>query len=234
MQEALDLARSAMDEMQDFPIAALLVVEGKVVARERNKVISGNRLDHAEIRAIQKAISGGQLTKKERESSTLYTTLEPCMMCFGAMMNYNIGNVCYALESLGDGVVYLRKEKGRHQPSYRPPKRIFPVRREESAHLFLEFATRNQAKAWAIQWASDLANQVIVKPNKKATFRIASEGQCTIDLLSELNPEPTSGEPNALFCQVCRTAKQHVIEVTAINDLDSAESLPAEGADGGR
>jgi hypothetical protein len=144
------------------------------------------------------------------------------MMCFGAIMNYNIGRVCYALESLGDGVVYHRKETGRHQASYRPPTRAFPALRADSAQLFREFAARNHAGQWAVAWAADLAHQVIATTNERATFRLSSEGQCSTDLLAELNSEQTGNDPGAFYCRVCRTADQHRIEVCAGNNHDAA------------
>lgn len=82
---------AAMDEV---PIGAVIVKEGKVIARAHNEKEKRNcALCHAEMIAIEKA------TKKVGnwwlEGCTLYVTLEPCVMCAGAIMNSRLDRVVY-------------------------------------------------------------------------------------------------------------------------------------------
>ncbi len=82
-------------EMEEVPVGAVIVWEGKgVVARAHNTRESGkNALGHAELSAIDqacKALGGWRLHK-----ATLYVTLEPCLMCMGAILSARIGRVVY-------------------------------------------------------------------------------------------------------------------------------------------
>lgn len=76
----------------EVPVGAVIVKDGKVIARAANsREKSKNALMHAEIHAIQKAckkLGGWRLS-----GCTLYVTLEPCVMCAGAVMNSRIDRV---------------------------------------------------------------------------------------------------------------------------------------------
>ena len=91
MKEALKEAKKAYDEME-IPVGAIIVKEGKVVARAHNQ--KEKKLDttkHAEILAIQKAskkLKSWRLTDCE-----MYVTLEPCTMCAGAIINSRIKKI---------------------------------------------------------------------------------------------------------------------------------------------
>jgi len=84
MSEALQEAAKARDS-NDWAIGCIITLDGEVVARGRNRVFSAhNRLLHAETEAIR------ELQEKHFDSKgknlVLYTTLEPCPMCFGAIL----------------------------------------------------------------------------------------------------------------------------------------------------
>ena len=93
MKAALRLARKAADE-GEVPVGAVVVCEGKIVGRGRNRREGKkNALHHAEIEAIGKAckkLGGWRLHKCD-----LYVTLEPCPMCAGAIINARIKTVYY-------------------------------------------------------------------------------------------------------------------------------------------
>ncbi len=81
----------AIDEV---PIGAVIVLDGKVIARGYNKrETKNNALAHAEIVAINKACK--KLNSWRLEDATLYVTLEPCAMCAGAIIQSRIKNVVY-------------------------------------------------------------------------------------------------------------------------------------------
>ncbi|MGE0045968.1 MAG: nucleoside deaminase [Hyphomonadaceae bacterium] len=106
MDEALALARRAA-EAGEAPIAALIVDEerGEVIARQANAPIS--RYDptaHAEILALRAAaerIGNYRL----RPGLTLYTTLEPCAMCAGAISHARIARLVYGAPDEKGGAV---------------------------------------------------------------------------------------------------------------------------------
>ena len=93
MQEALLLAREAAEE-GEVPVGAVVVYEGRVIARGRNRRERGkSALSHAELEAIAEAchiLGGWRLWQ-----CTLYVTLEPCPMCAGAVINARIPRLVY-------------------------------------------------------------------------------------------------------------------------------------------
>ena len=82
----------------DIPIGALIVKNGKIISfahnkKEKNKISTY----HAEILAIEKACK--KLKSWYLNDCTLYVTLEPCMMCCGAILQSRIKRVVYATEN---------------------------------------------------------------------------------------------------------------------------------------
>lgn len=93
MREAIALARRAA-EMDEVPVGAVAVKDGKIIAaahnmRETNKCA----LHHAELLAIERACSA--LGGWRLPGVTLYVTMEPCVMCAGAIVNARIERVVY-------------------------------------------------------------------------------------------------------------------------------------------
>ena len=102
MQEALTLAREAA-EADEVPVGAIIVYQGKIIARARNRRES-DRLatHHAEIVAIEEACryrGGWRLP-----DCTLYVTLEPCPMCGGAIINARLPRVVFGAHDRRGGV----------------------------------------------------------------------------------------------------------------------------------
>ena len=93
MREALAEAELAL-AAGDVPVGAVIVKDGKVIARGRNtREAEGDALGHAEINAIREACSvlGGW----RLDGCTLYVTLEPCVMCTGACINARISRIVF-------------------------------------------------------------------------------------------------------------------------------------------
>ena len=96
MRQALVEAEKAFKK-EEVPVGAVAVVDGKVVARAHNQ--RENLIDptaHAEILCIKKAarkLGGWRLNKV-----TLYTTLEPCPMCAGAIVHARIKELVYGAD----------------------------------------------------------------------------------------------------------------------------------------
>ena len=109
-------------EIDEVPIGAVIVCDGKIVARAYNKKnTSKNALKHAEILAIQK------LQKKIKDwhfyNATLYTTLEPCPMCAGAIINFRVGRVVFGAYdkkagSCGSVINLLTQKEFNHHPDF--------------------------------------------------------------------------------------------------------------------
>lgn len=101
MTEALKLASLAAEE-GEVPVGAVVVCDGEIVGRGRNRREKGkNALAHAEIEAINEAcrtLGGWRLWKCD-----LYVTLEPCPMCTGAIINSRIRRLIYGADDLKAG-----------------------------------------------------------------------------------------------------------------------------------
>lgn len=93
MEEAFKEAQKALNK-DEVPIGAVIVKDGKIVARGRNsREKSQNALKHAEIIAINKACK--KLKSWRLDGCEIYVTLEPCPMCAGAIANARISKVVY-------------------------------------------------------------------------------------------------------------------------------------------
>lgn len=93
MREALSLAREAA-EAGEVPVGAVIVKDGAVVGRGHNRPVSGNDpTAHAEVMALRDAAV--RVGNYRLGDCVLYVTLEPCVMCAGAIMHARIARVVY-------------------------------------------------------------------------------------------------------------------------------------------
>ncbi len=82
----------------DVPVGAVIVKNGKIIAKAHNlKEKKHNPLMHAEIIAINKASK--RLKRWRLDDCELYVTMEPCMMCTGAIIQSRIKKVYYSIEN---------------------------------------------------------------------------------------------------------------------------------------
>ena len=93
MDQALDQARASYAE-DEVPVGAIVVHENKIIGFGRNKSISQNNpIAHAEIIAIQQA--SNYLKNYRLVNCDLYVTLEPCIMCLGAIFHARISRLFF-------------------------------------------------------------------------------------------------------------------------------------------
>ena len=103
MDEALQEARAALKE-REVPIGAVVVHQGEIIGRGHNKVEgSKNPTAHAEILAIRQA--GAAIGNWRLSGCSLYVTVEPCVMCLGAILLAKISELVYALREPNTGAV---------------------------------------------------------------------------------------------------------------------------------
>jgi tRNA(adenine34) deaminase len=89
----LKLASKALSK-GDFPVSAIIVKDKKIISKAYNKKESNqNAIHHAEIIAIEKACK--KLKTWRLEECEMYVTMEPCIMCFGAISQARIKQVYY-------------------------------------------------------------------------------------------------------------------------------------------
>jgi tRNA(adenine34) deaminase len=104
MKKALELASEA-EKLGEVPVGALVVCDGQVVAEAYNRKETDNDpLGHAEIYALQRAAKN--LNRWRLTGCTLYVTLEPCVMCAGAIVHSRIDRVVYAATDPKAGAVH--------------------------------------------------------------------------------------------------------------------------------
>ena len=102
MKIAIDEAHLAMNE-NEIPVGAVLVQDNKLIVQAHNRPIKNNDpTSHAEIELLRKA--GEKLQNYRLPKTTLYVTLEPCAMCFGAMIHGRIERVVFGASDPKSGV----------------------------------------------------------------------------------------------------------------------------------
>jgi len=112
MRRALALARAAA-EAGELPVGAVLVRDGVVLSEAANATIAtADPTAHAEVRALRAAAQ--KAGDWRLGGTTLYVTLEPCPMCFGAILSAHVARVVYAAgnrrEGALGGVAHLQHE----------------------------------------------------------------------------------------------------------------------------
>lgn len=142
MRLALARAEEA-GELGEFPVGAVLVAGGEVVAEGQRHCSGGgdnslvNELDHAEMTALRNLLT----TRRDIPPSavTVYSTLEPCLMCYSTLVVNGVRRVVYACEDPMGGGTSLPLD--RLSPLYR--QRHIDVRggvlRRQSLRLFQKF-----------------------------------------------------------------------------------------------
>jgi tRNA(adenine34) deaminase len=103
MRIALDLAHEA-EAAGEVPVGAVIVMDGEVIGRGRNAPIErSDPTAHAEILALREACA--VVGNYRLEGAVLYTTLEPCVMCAGALVAARIKKVAFGARDLRFGGV---------------------------------------------------------------------------------------------------------------------------------
>jgi tRNA(adenine34) deaminase len=103
MRKALALARHA-GERGEVPVGAVVVIEGTVAGQGSNSPIStSDPTAHAEILALREAARA--IGNYRLENATLYVTLEPCVMCAGALVSARVRRLVFGARDLRFGGV---------------------------------------------------------------------------------------------------------------------------------
>lgn len=136
MAQALEVARAA-GLAGEVPVGAVLVRDGELLASGGNRTIGDcDPSAHAEIVALRAA---GQTLANHRLGGTLYVTLEPCVMCMGALVQARIERLVFAARDPKSGAAVSLYELGSDSRfNHRFPVVEGPLA-EESAGLLREF-----------------------------------------------------------------------------------------------
>src|SRR5579864_9746747 len=137
MAAALEEAGRASDA-GEVPIGAVVVIDGAIVGRGFNQPISsGDPTAHAEIVAIReaaRAVGNYRLT-----GATLCVTIEPCLMCVGALVHARIGTLVYGAAEPKSGAVVSTVRGGELLGHNHRFEVVAGIREEECRGLVQEF-----------------------------------------------------------------------------------------------
>lgn len=105
MNLAIEEAKKALKN-NEVPVGAIIVKNNKVLAAAYNsKEKNNNAVDHAEILAIQEACA--KLNNWHLTDCEMYVTMEPCIMCTGALIQARISKIFYIVENPKFGVIKM-------------------------------------------------------------------------------------------------------------------------------
>lgn len=137
MKLALEEAAIAKEE-DEVPIGCVIVCEDKVIAKTHNrKEIKNNAIFHAEIEAILEA--SRVKNNWNLSDCELYVTLEPCMMCTGAIVNSRIEKVVFGAPSHKAGCLITKINLLEVNGLNHYPKIVSSVLEKECAQLLSEY-----------------------------------------------------------------------------------------------
>jgi tRNA(adenine34) deaminase len=141
MKMALKEAEKAFEE-GEVPVGAVVVIGGKIISRGYNMVEKLNDpTAHAEIIALTSAFNS--LGSKYLADATIYVTLEPCLMCAGALHWSKIGKIVWGAEDIKNGhQVYT----GDRNPFHVKTQILTGLLAEESAQLMKDFFKSKRTK----------------------------------------------------------------------------------------
>ena len=161
MRIALAQAEEAL-AAGEFPVGCVVAGKDGVVAsgrRQHSRDGQANELDHAEIVALHQLFTSHP--ELDRSSLTVYSTMEPCLMCYAALLLNGITRIVYAYEDAMGGGTALELEH--LTPLYRAMRvEIIPhVLRQESLALFKSFFNNPANHYWQ---DSHLARYTLSQP----------------------------------------------------------------------
>lgn len=135
MEAALEQAQLARDA-GEVPIGAVVALDGEIIGRGFNQPISsGDPTAHAEIVAIRAAartIGNYRLT-----GATLCVTIEPCLMCVGALVHARIGTLVYGAAEPRTGAI-VSTVRGAALPGHNHQFNVVPRLREEECRSLMQ------------------------------------------------------------------------------------------------
>ena len=137
MHLALDAAKLATTH-DDVPVGCVIVLDGKVIGTgENRREVDQDPTAHAEVVALRNAAK--QLSGWRMDGATAYVTLEPCVMCAGALLNARVSRVVIGASDEKAGAVGSRYNLLSDPRLLHEAEVTYDVLTEESAALLRDF-----------------------------------------------------------------------------------------------
>ncbi|KAH8833177.1 cytidine deaminase-like protein [Flagelloscypha sp. PMI_526] len=153
MTEAMTMAQEAMDALE-VPVGCVFVRNGECIARARNRTNElGNATRHAELEAIDSILASMSSTERREKyplrDTTLYVTVEPCMMCASALRQIGIKEVYFGCgnERFGGNGSVLGVNETLVHPVHPPYPSYGGYKREEAIMILRRFYMTENTKA---------------------------------------------------------------------------------------
>jgi tRNA(adenine34) deaminase len=139
MRQALVQAQQAFDE-DEVPVGAVVVMNNRIISRGYNQVEKLNDpTAHAEVIALTSAFN--YLGSKYLPDATIYITVEPCLMCAGALYWGKIARIVYGASDEKNGYLHVT---GVNSPFHPKTELIRGVLKDECANLMTSFFRRKR------------------------------------------------------------------------------------------
>lgn len=144
IQLAIEQARIAFNQ-GEVPVGAVIVKENQVIASAYNQTEGLKQATaHCEMLAIQQA--SRKLDNWRLTDCDIYVTLEPCMMCLGAILNSRIKKLVFSAREPRFGAVYSNLFVKTTTSIYQDPEIIEGILAEESGELIKDFFKKRREK----------------------------------------------------------------------------------------
>jgi len=144
MEMALSEAERSLDSGL-MPVGVVIVRDNAVISSGRKTGMLNKRLDHAELMALQHAMT----MYDDGHDMTLYSTLEPCLMCFATAANVKIARIVYALEDPYGGVGDMARCWRVRGNNGVIPTVTGSVKRSQAKAMFKKFFSHTNEGFWA-------------------------------------------------------------------------------------
>lgn len=143
MKQALKQAYSGISKGHGGPFGAVVVKDGKIIGKGHNMVIARqNCVCHGEIMAIQDACK--TINSYDLSGCDIYTTAEPCPMCFGAILWANIANIYYGCSQVDTNNIGFRDNKFYNFSKAERAKMLKQIDHIECKQLFEDYLSTNR------------------------------------------------------------------------------------------
>ena len=145
MRQAIELARKGR-ESNEVPVGAVVTFKGEIIGKGFNKCIQNHDpTAHAEIIAIRAAAK--HVGNYRLNECNLYVTLEPCLMCFGALVHTRISKLIYGAEDIKTGALQYNKDQVNFTKLNHKFEITSGILKEECAELLSSFFKEKRLKS---------------------------------------------------------------------------------------
>lgn len=145
MRQAIELAREGR-ESNEVPVGAVVTFKGEIIGKGFNQCIQNHDpTAHAEIIAVRAAAK--HVGNYRLNECNLYVTLEPCLMCFGALVHARISKLIYGADDIKTGALQYNKDQDNFTKLNHKFEITSGILKEECAELLSSFFKEKRLKS---------------------------------------------------------------------------------------